>query len=468
MNLFKEKNYREKRFKELILQPRTLFYLAGIIVLILYHMKFDLSFGDTPDVFAHILKRGSNDFPEDANVFQAIHNFTVSRYHGWSSRSIIEIFLIILSVTPPILWHLMDIGTVILIGYCIDELVSIKDARIKYLSIFSFLMMYYPVHMASAGWIATTLNYSWPMALGLYAYLNIQRIRREEPVSKLSYISALLAALFAMNQEQLCGMMLLFLCVLLVKDMLDKKLKKTILPFFVLNLMEFVYILLCPGNAVRREHEIVNCMPEYANYGIIDKLHEGLCCLLKSLFDPMGMEIITFFCVLLLAYLAFKKHEPAVIKIIALLPLPYVILKSFGGGIFKADYRDHTKATLLGCMILLCIFLVCCFLTRGMEEQIVLLGALCSAAATKIVLGFSVNFRISGERTSIFLAFTLIIAALFLIQKHEALFSFFHNSVFLTCLLIVNAILFIRSYFCPSEAVFYFFIHAIQKISEMI
>ncbi len=80
-------------------------------------------------------------------------------------------------------------------------------------------MMYQAIAMRSAGWIATTINYSWIVAMGRYMYLIIQRIRRGEYVSKMSYGLAILASLFATNHEQINGMMLL-------EDLQKKKLKK--------------------------------------------------------------------------------------------------------------------------------------------------------------------------------------------------------------------------------------------------
>lgn len=434
-------------FKEWILQPRSLFYLIGSIILILYHMQFDLSYGDVKDVYGQILQRGSEYFPNNGNIFQAIYHFSVFHYLKWSSRSVIEAVLIVIGIMPTIFWHLLDIGMVLLIGYCLDKLVWIKDERIKYLSIFTFLMMYILVTMSSAGWIATTTNYSWVMAMGLYVYLNVQRIRKEEHISKFSYALSLTVALYAMNQEQMCGMLLLFLGILLIKDIWDKKFKKALIPFYILNLAELAWILFCPGNTGRKETEIKFYLPIYEEYSLKHKVYEGICSLLKTLFNPWGMIIITFFCVLLLIYLAFKKRSPLAIKIIALIPIPYIILKCAADGFFKLEYREHPEAAALGFLVLICIFITCFYVSKGLAEQFVFLGALCSGAATKIVLGFSIAFYLSGERTSIFFAFTLILASLFLIEKHENLFHFLKQKGYILVVSLLNIALFIWNYY---------------------
>lgn len=158
-------------------KERCLFFLLGILILILYHVKYDLSYGDVVNVYGSVLHRGSEYFPVDGNVFEGIYNFTVFHYFNWSSRNLIEIILIVVSSLPTICWHVLDVTAVLLIGYCLEQLVGIRSTKIKYLSIFSFLMMYQVITMRSAGWIATTINYSWVAAAGLYMYLVISRLR---------------------------------------------------------------------------------------------------------------------------------------------------------------------------------------------------------------------------------------------------------------------------------------------------
>lgn len=444
-------------WKGLAQQPKVWFYILGILILILYHMRYDLSFGDVVQTYGTILKRGSKYFPENGNVLQALYNFTVFHYTKWSSRNIIEVVLMIVGVLPEICWHILDILTVVLIGYCLDKLVAIKSPKLKYLSIFSFLMMYQVITMRSAGWIATTVNYSWAVAMGLYMYLTIQRIRKGEPVSKVSYVLAILASLFAVNHEQLNGMMLLLLTMILVKDLWDKKFKKAVLPFLAVNLIEFLWILLCPGNSCRRNSETTSYYPVYEEYSFIHKVYEGISSLLRALFDIRGMVIITLTCVILLLYLVLKNKSAVWIKAAAMIPVFYtagkfvrqVLIQIAGKGetnIFFMDYRESTWAAALGCMVLICIFTVCWHITRNMEGQSLFLGAFLAGAATKIVLGFSIAFYVSGERTSIYLTFILILAALFLIEKYEDFFRVLEKKKFLFGILLINFGLFLLNY----------------------
>jgi hypothetical protein len=139
------------------------------------------------------------------------------------------------------------------------------------------------------------------------------------------------------------------------------------------------------------------------------------------------MVIITVAFLLLLLYLALREKAPTAVKLTLAFPLCYIIVKLIctkGMAILEkplpaifVDYRLSVPAAIAGCLALACMFAACWYVTRGMGGQLEFLGILCSAAATKVVLGFSLAFQVSGERTSIFLAFTLIFASLFLIGK---------------------------------------------------
>ncbi|MCI8991233.1 MAG: hypothetical protein HFG80_00665 [Eubacterium sp.] len=434
-----------------ILQPQILFYLAGMIVLVIYHINYDLSFGDAVDVYGNVLKRGSDYFPEDGTVFDGIFNFTKFHYLRWSSRNVIEVVLVIVSRIPVIVWHIADILIIILAGYCLDKTAGIRNEKIKYSFLFCFLMMYPIAMMSSAGWIATTTNYSWVVAFGLYVYLTVWRLRKGEKVSKISYILAMLAALYAMNQEQMCGFLFLFLGMLLVWDIRKKKLKKAVLPFFLLNIAELIWILTCPGNACRQNAETVTYFPEYGGYSFLHKFREGVSVLLKALFESQGIAVVTAACLLVLIYLAFKNRTSVVTKAAAIIPFCYIIVEAVmttagKGEKWFGEYRRNGEAVILGCVMLLCMCIAFLGVTQNMEERILLLGSLCFGAATKLVLGFSPAFYASGERTSIFLAFVLIPVFLFLIGKSEKSFRIFNTKPFIIGFVVLDVIFFLNQF----------------------
>lgn len=433
---------------------KILFYMLGLVILVLYHMRFNLGYGDVVDTYGNVLKRGSEYFPEDGNVFEAIFNFTRFHYLEWSSRSVIEIVLIIVGHMPTICWHVLDILMVLLIGYCLDKLTHIKNQKIKYLSIFTFLMMYQVSTMCSAGWIATTINYSWVVATGLYVVLNIQRIRLGQKISAGSYIMALLAALFAMNHEQMNGLMLLCISGIFFYDIRRKEFKKLLLPFYIINIVEFILIYTCPGNASRRHTETISYYPIYEGYSFLHKVYEGICSMLTGLFHANGMAVITITVLALLIYLSFLNNQTVIVKIISIIVFAYSILKRISAkivvienNIFFKDYRTSIPATILGCLILVGILAVCCFNIKKISECIGVVWVLSAAAATKVILGFSVAFLVSGERTTIYMTFVVIMLALYLIQKYEDTLVILKKNWFCFGICLTNLMLFAWNYY---------------------
>lgn len=270
---------------------------------------------------------------------------------------------------------------------------------------------------------------------------------------------ALLAALFALNHESLSGMMMLFLGMLLIADIRKKAFKKAVIPFYIINVIELLWILFCPGNANRRHVETVAYFPKYGEYSVARMVYEGICSLLRGMFDVRGMAILTIAFTILLLYLAFLNKRPLAVKLLTALVLFYesakllysavdmIFQKKLRSGRFLWEYRDNPRAAVLGCVMLVCFLIALYGNTAGLKEQIFVFGALFSGMATKLILGFSLAFLASGERTSLFLAFALMLLALFLIEKYESHFAVFYKRWFVAGLILMNTGLFLWNYF---------------------
>lgn len=221
-------------------------------------------------------------------------------------------------------------------------------------------------------------------------------------------------------------MMFLFLGLLFIVDVRNRAFKKAVIPFYVINVLELLWTLSCPGNANRRHVEIVEYFPEYGEYSFARMLYEGWCSLLRGLFDVRGLAILTIAFTVLLLYLAFQNKRPMGIKLLTAIVLLYecakflysgmdmIFHKVLRSGRFLWEYRDNPRAAILGRVMLVCFLIALYGNTVGLKEQPLLFGALFSAMATKLILGFSLAFLASAERTSLFLAFTLMLLALFL------------------------------------------------------
>ena len=63
-----------------------------------------------------------------------------------------------------------------------------------------------------------------------------------------------------------------------------------------LTLLCFVYILACPGNAIRSASETATWLPEFASYSLFKKIELGVTVTIKSIFvqENIGFLVMTF------------------------------------------------------------------------------------------------------------------------------------------------------------------------------
>ncbi len=125
--------------------------------------------------------------------------------------------------------------------------------------------------------------------------------------------------------------------------------------------------------------EISSYFPSYGTYSFMYKIYEGVCSLLKALFDIWGMVIITVAFLLLLLYLALREKAPTAVKLTLAFPLCYIIVKLIctkGMAILEKplpaifmDYRLSAPAAIAGCLALACMFAACWYVTRGMGDN---------------------------------------------------------------------------------------------------
>ena len=130
--------------------------------------------------------------------------------------------------------------------------------------------------MASAGWIATTLNYSWCFIFAMISFIPLINELNGKKTNIFIYIISILSLIYAVNQEQSCllilGINALYLIYCIIKK--QKIIRFNIL-IVIISALSLTIILTCPGNAERVIAETGRFYAEYVNFGIIEKLYLG-------------------------------------------------------------------------------------------------------------------------------------------------------------------------------------------------
>ena len=129
----------------------------------------------------------------------SIATYVLPRYYNWTSRLIIEFVLCAVLKISKYLWILIEALMVTLVGYSISKLFIKNEENKKENTVMlvAMILLYPIMQMNSAGWAATTINYMWPLATGLFALIPIRKIWDGEKIRFWQYPLYTIALIFS-------------------------------------------------------------------------------------------------------------------------------------------------------------------------------------------------------------------------------------------------------------------------------
>lgn len=410
-------------FKDKKIQWILLLY--GILV-IAFHL-FWLTLGE-----------GDDSYYQACLAKNTIFEILRERWMEWSSRGIIEAVLLLVVQQSSWVWLLLDILVSLLIAVLAVWFLFYRETTIPVFPavLLLFLLLSYDFReLSSAGWITTTINYWWPLAALLLTFLPLTIT--DSGRRGWGYVVFIPAAVFAVNHEQICLLVLTTTLYLVVRDRIKRrKVSWYVYLLLGLSLVSLSLILTCPGNQIRSAFSADLWFPEYAGFHILQKGLLGWYSVLLMLYKEMNWTYVLFTAVLFFTVALKRRRIPELL--IAGLPFAsnvgLLILKGIAPfcnielvhyiiNIFEFDqpvvwYQGSlpNKARLL-----MLIYTVCClcvvyslFLIWGATEKgWDMLVLLVSAVISKVSMGMSPTVWISVERTSVFLNFGFLFLAVF-------------------------------------------------------
>lgn len=419
-----------------------LLLIYGIIVIIFHVFFLQLGDGDDPYYMACL-----ND-----TTFWGI---LWERWNDWSSRVVIEALLILVVQQPAILWVVLDILISLLIGALTVRFVFEKkeDIQTPLVVLLLFLLLSYDFReMSSAGWMTTTINYWWSLAALLLVFLPLAPEITERG-RKWAYAFAIPAAVFSVNHEQICLVVLCISAYVILREWFQKRRCSWYVCFLLGVSLVYLYIILtCPGNEIRRLTSIDVWFPGYAGFNLIQRGLLGWYSLLLTLYKDINWTYFLFTGVLFLA-VASKRRRPweylaaglpfasnaGLLVLKGIEPYCGIDLVHYIVNIFEYDqpvvwYQGYlpNKARLLMLIYTICCFCVVysLFLLWGATERFLdMLMLLVSVTISKVSVGMSPTVWVSTERTSIFLNFGFLFLAMFCsLEWRKTAHSYFRQS----------------------------------------
>ena len=371
----------------------------------------------------------------------SVWSYVGPRYYNWSSRLIIEFILCSVLKISKYLWILIEALMVTLAGYSISKLfVKNNENKNENMIMLIAMILIYPImQMNSAGWAATTINYMWPLATGLFALIPIRKIWDGEKIKFWQYPLYVFALIFAANQEQVCaillGTYLLFTILMIIKN-------KKIHPFMIIQTLlviaSLIFILTCPGNAIRTESEIRDNFKDFGMLTILDKIGVGLTSTMGLIIDKGN--IVFALMTILIAIYVFSNYKEKLYRVVSLIPVfsilglcyfktNVVAIFPFFGTLKELIREEQIMLTAANCNNLfnvipiifasvnfICIIMSLLLIFKNLKNNVALLVFLVGLAS-RLIMGFSPTVFVSGERTMLFLDFSMIIVAILVWQE---------------------------------------------------
>jgi len=387
----------------------------------------------------HLFMKFSNDdvefFCKQLDIYSWF-DYIKMRYETWTSRVFIEGILVYFS-RHLFLWRICDSLVICLLVYSINKLVF-EDKKIGNLIFVTGIVLVYPfLHMKTAGFCATTLNYLWPFTFLLFSFCLFRDLYNGKKINKLLLPFYLLAYLYACNHEQtVCiAVVVSFLIFILKRD--DKDFRRCSLIMFFIGIISLLFIVTCPGNEARNIIETNTWYPDYVKADIFDKVYLGVVSTISNLFSYVTILWLFSF---VLFILVLKNANNMGVKIVSVLQFlfitvisgirgyalitgnDYIIFEYFTdvGDVFQFCFKDIL--ILGGCIGLILIF---CYLMYVLmkKESFCLILILLIGCGTRLLMGFSPTIFASSTRTMIFLDFSFLIIIICLWKKYKTIFS---------------------------------------------
>jgi len=356
--------------------------------------------------------------------------FFRERYFNWSSRLIIEFFIVLLLKTPLLIWRVLNTGILVLLGMTISQLFVEKNKRLINWFI-TFLIFLYPLkEMCSAGWVTISLNYLWPLVFGLLSMTVVKRILVRKRISPISYILIGFLLMFSLNQEIMAIALLFVFLASFVYLVINKRFHWFIFLGLVLCIGSLIFTLTTPGNAARSNVEI-RWFIDFNHISLLEKLEIGISSTLAQYI--FNFNFIFFIFSLLLVIAVFTKYNDVLYRVFALIPLVMSLI--FGNGLYVIVDRlfpylayidteitkygiitlgNFTKIQsfiplflllLTGLMIVILLYLI----FDNTWKSLLALGVLLLGFFSRLILSFSPTIWASGIRTHFLLITAIII-----------------------------------------------------------
>lgn len=397
-----------------------------LIVILAYHFLLREYTGDFKEMFSQLMDKDT------------LGDALRKRYETWSSRVFIEAPLILLAHNNAVLlWKVCNIFVWLALALSLMYLTHYKNITM----LIGLILMYPVTDMASAGWIATYINYLWPLTAGCISVIALDKMYYDKKIYFPEAVMYLLLELFATNFETF-GVM--YVCILLwyIGNLwYEKKIRFKKVCFWILQMVvalgNVIFALTYPGNFIRKQEEVGRWMKDFAQWTVVDKLVMGVNTTMHSLFD--GNLVFAVFLFVLLINCFFYKKSDIKIRTVGMIPVVFLLSRTILKPIIaiyfplynwifdvndKVNSMNYNKACMyfpfaLYMIMIVAIVWILLNTMMNLRTGIKFVVLFASALLTRVAMGFSPTLYASKNRTFIFVEFTIIFLIVCIYSENE-------------------------------------------------
>ncbi len=346
---------------------------------------------------------------------------SIEHYKRWSSRIIIELFLMFFS-KHFMLWKLLNstimLGIVVLLCKYVFEKINVKNLLLV-CSIYCLIPL---TVMGETGWRATTLNYQWPVAFSLLTFYPFFQLLRGEEINRKIYWVSIPLLIFLTNQEQVNAYFFVLTSIVSLYLIVNGRYNYKLSVFSIISLAELIFSLTTPGNALRAAHEINKWFPEYKNFNFLNKLDLGISSFGKPFFLDMNILFLLLFFLNLIIYFGntmgqsftyVNGNKRAMIWSSSNLNNLFTEL----GTKLSLFYPGTWIATLVVLALLLCLIVGIYLSFDNKKTSIFLVILMIMGFCSRLIMGFSPTVWASGMRTYYILYVVIAILVLMAVKE---------------------------------------------------
>ena len=370
-----------------------------------------------------------------------ILEFVQYRYATWTSRVLIEATLGMIFKISRMVWVFGNSLMMLLIGYSISK-IFVKDNKKQMNTMIFWLLLMYPIQRISgAGWAATSVNYIWPFATGLFSLISLKKMWDGEKIKFLPGLLYLLALIYSCNQELCCGVLtvtyILFAIILICRD--GKKVNKLVFLEILMCILSLIFVLTTPGNAVRNVDETISYFPEFMSLSFLEKLSTGITATVGGLTGKYSVVFAVFTIMIMVAVCS--NYKDIFVRVVSAIPFIATMAFSYGRAITGSNsvietlrnrfidesvlvrtsnyfYPGSYMNLIISLIVIVSIFVSLLLIFKKVKNNIAFYVFGCGLV-TRLALAFSPTLFVSRERTFIIMELTCLICTLLIWQDFE-------------------------------------------------